>query len=465
MCYKKPGPRCEKNLSPRRKEARIRLREARANQEEVLEAFRVAQSGTPVYDADNRRRTVSGLENETKRLSEKVLRAEAEVAEVERQWLLTETGIAQLKEKAKTAPTAKERSAAAAKAKHAEAERQASIEHVQSRARRARNISIVMEQDGFDADTIAECNQQVDGPTYRRSAETYQKRIAEAHAEINRLNAEWDKVRLKTPIPEKQALAEAYLAKIEEQNLAIEEDTRGYNSTNQGLAELKAASEAPGLGFVARARAIRAHRTALRDATEQKNSVRLHRIRQRSIKKAYAERGLDPARALQAHKQGYMDRYGASRVAPELRHETTHTTLLTPSEKSLVVEQYRASGAPNMSAYIRSRVLRSPSETFTPVGLDDLNAGVKQPTGEPHRQWTNALVEARSAEFSIKWSKKDLDRLKGNAGDFNLSNSSLARAMLLNIDVRQIQNDRSDEANARKTENMRAMGLDTPKAA
>ena len=462
MCYAKPGPRCEMDVRTRRIAALDRLEQTRAELAEVNEAFKASKAGEVIFDEDGTRRTTSGLENEAKRLVDRTARYESQLKELDSAWSLTETGIQELQAKASDpALSITERASWAAKAKRAEENRNASIEAANQEALRARNVRIVMEQDGFDAQTIAECNPAVNALAYPRTPKEYKKRIATAEANIENLKKQWAYAVQNAPMADKQSVADAYTRKIADQQVAIAEATKGYNSTAEGLKKLKASSEQKGIRYGERARRIRAYRTALRDSTEQKNSVRLRRMRQRNITRAYKERGLNPKRALNAHKLGNLSASRRSAKPDELRCTISRTALLTETEQAQVQADYRASGASSMSAYVLSKALTSPSTTFTNTRLDDLNAGVKQPTGQPHRQWTKALEEGRPSELSLKVSAHTDSIITGRAKAFHMSRSSYMRAMLLNIDVRQIQNDRSELTNKRKTRKMRQMGLDT----
>lgn len=434
----------------------------RADLAEVNEAYKASKAGEVIFDADGTRRTTFGLGNEAKRLVDRAARYESQLRELDSAWALTETGIKEYQDKAsdRTLPI-NERAAWAAKATRAEAHRNATIEAAQQEALRARNVRLIMEQDGFDPATIAECNPSVNALTYPRTPKEYKKRITTAEANIEKLKKRWEQAVKDAPMADKGNVAASYSRKIADEQMAIAEATKGYNSTAEGLKKLDALSRQKDITYAERARRIGAYRRALRDSTEQKNSVRLRRMRQRNITRAYKERGLSPKQALSAHKLGNLVTSRRKVIPDELRAKHSRAALLTETEQAQVQADYRASGASSMSAYVLSKVLAEPSTTFTKTRLEQLNAGIKQPTGQPHRQWTKALEEARPSELSLKVSAHTDSIITGRAKAFHMSRSSYMRAMLLNIDVRQIQNDRSEITNKRKTQKMRQMGLDT----
>jgi hypothetical protein len=423
------------------------------------------KNGIVPIDSNGRMRQARSLQNEGKRLAARIAKSEETIATLQDESKLTPQGIQRLQERANDAELSiQERAKAQAELDAAVAERRRIIaENLQGRDS-STLLSSQMKDDGFDPATIEECNPQIGNTKYPRTPKEYKRRIQNTTNAIHAAEAEAQvEVRKASTVDEKNAVKADYANKVASLVLELREAERGYYSTAQGLKELKAEVDDRSVKMTVmdRARLRRRYEAALARHDAEQNDVRLRKARRRNILRAYKEAGKDPKHALAALTKGSKTAVGGSvsrsRVPTELRYTVVRKAMLTANEDTRTYDRFRESGATSYAAWKREQIMASPTALFRDKTIAELNATAERFTdGGWHRQRTTT-DGLRDVAVETALNGVEARVLKQRAESFHMTVSSYQRCMLLNIDPRRIQNDRSDLTNDTKTAMMESM--------
>lgn len=191
----------------------------------------------------------------------------------------------------------------------------------------------------------------------------------------------------------------------------------------------------------------------LKDRATANKSARL--VLERAIRFEYGDNQEGATAAIKeyrANRKNYARKSpgGRAPVHPDYAITGTHTTYFTPDELAEVRQKAEAEGL-SVTNYVRSRANRAPQETFaTDVPLGRVQANVEDKVGGLGHRNRTVTESRRAVPDPIGASKVERARWTAMADTFHMTRSSYVRAMALDIDVRAIQNDRSDEHNGAK---------------
>lgn len=457
MCFSKAdgGIRCD--FSPHMKRNRQRLADAENKLADIKEAISSIDKSNPQATLDGKHRRMGSLKKEGAKISESIASLKAERQEAQRHWELSSKGIAELRDKAEDPNLSLEkRQHFQALADSREQERGRILDAIVTKKLTEKNLQSIMEKDGFDQATIDECNIEISTNKYPRTSKEYKKRIHKAVNEMQALEVQRMEALRTCKHEDREAVATEYAGKLATANIDRLDAQFGYESTIEGLADLKAQAEDRSIRMKLHERLTLTKR--YEKAQERHNNDKRDRNnrdnRRNAIKRAYKEAGLDATNALNAHKfvntpvgNNKNAHYGSTALNRTIRR----TVLLTASETAQVQADFRASGASSLSAYVRTKIMGDPTAYIQDKPLRKLNQEAEQfSDGEAHRQWTTRAGK-RDVGNDTKLNAQEKEKLTARAKAFHMSDSSWARTRLLGLDPRQIQNDRSDDTNDIKT--------------
>lgn len=421
----------------------------------------IETSGKPQVILNGKTYRLAGLIREREKLSSQGTRIATNIQELQRHHELTNQGIVELRAKSEDERLPiEQRKHYGAIANSREVERVRTLTALEKKRRRELNLKNIMKADGFDDATIKECNIEISVNKYPRSAKVYKGRIAKAVNEMQAIEKERIAI-LKSCKPNHRPSVESkYAEQLAEANTERLEAQYGYDSTVEGLAELKSQAEDRSVKMTQYQRHMLVSKYEL--AQERHNADKRDRnnrdARRNAIKRAYKEKGLDPSVALKAHKVKVIaDNGGRVSMHPSVVKNIRRTVLLTEAEEAKVEADFRASGYKNKSAYIEAKLSESPTLHYQDKSITQLNSEAQRfSNGEAHRQWTD-MQGRRSFRTDTKVNLQSDENFAIEAQSLHMSKSSLGRCKLLGIDPRQIQNDRSDLTNEIKTSMMMDM--------
>lgn len=199
----------------------------------------------------------------------------------------------------------------------------------------------------------------------------------------------------------------------------------------------------------------------IRDA--QAKGSRLRQAREDAIRRAVIEAGhskedaeavVERDRASRATTPNDRRLGRCRRITPERRKSKNYRILVTLSEKAALDAQARSEGM-SLNRFAAQRLAESPQRRFASGSLEELHADfTPYRSGLPARPRTTGAGDVREFYIVLSTSPADLELRRQQASAFSTSMSSYGRAALLNIDPRQVQNDRSAMSRSEKQVHM-----------
>lgn len=320
---------------------------------------------------------------------------------------------------------------------------------------------------GVDPETVQEIMSMDDNSSFASavavvSSPVAKKRMYSAIANSTELLTEAKESVAKASTPaEREALTAEYSTKLAEAKGREAAAYAVYSLTPAGLKEAKdKAADAKTAEAKAYLRGKVANLESLRKKNLEQNNLR--RNRENAIRSSLENAGASDShidKVISEHRKARKSILDAVEQKPETKMMSKVWAALTATEAETLAADAKKQGV-TPTVLLRRRALELPTKNYG-SSLEEVQATAEIfKDGGSHRQRTTEHAK-RNVQSGSKLDAREKSIIEARAKTFHMSTSSYVRAMILERDVRQIQNDRSVAVNNVKAQ---AMATEHPDA-